>query len=37
MQTPKEVAQMREEVEKLKTMNLELVQKVDKLEQELKS
>lgn len=36
MQTPKEVAQMREEVEKLKTMNLELVQKVDKLEQELK-
>jgi aminopeptidase N len=36
MQTPKEVAQMREEVDKLKTMNLELVQKVDKLEQELK-
>jgi aminopeptidase N len=36
MQTPKEVAQMREEVEKLKTMNLELVQKIDKLEQELK-
>jgi aminopeptidase N len=36
MQVPKEVAQMREEVERLKSMNLELVQKVDRLERELK-
>ena len=36
MQTPKEVTQMREEVEKLKSQNLELVQRIDKLERELK-
>jgi aminopeptidase N len=36
MQMPKEVAEMREEVEKLKMMNLELVQKIDRLERELK-
>ena len=36
MQTPKEVTQMREEVDKLKSQNLELVQRLDKLERELK-
>jgi ubiquinone biosynthesis protein UbiJ len=36
MQMPKEVTQMREEVDKLKSQNLELVQRLDKLERELK-
>lgn len=36
MQTPKEVTQVREEVDKLKSQNLELVQRLDKLERELK-
>lgn len=35
IQVPKEVTQMREEVDKLKSMNLELVQRLDKLEREL--
>ncbi len=33
---PKEVAQMREELENLKSRNLELLQKVDRLERELR-
>lgn len=37
IQVPKEVTQMREDVEKLKSMNLELVQKIDRLEREIKS
>ncbi len=36
MRVPREVTEMREEVEKLKTMNHELVQKIDTLERELK-
>ncbi|MFQ5940439.1 MAG: M1 family aminopeptidase [Nitrososphaerales archaeon] len=36
MQTPKEVTQMREDVDKLKSKNLELVQRLDRLERELK-
>ena len=33
---PKEVAQMREEIDKVKSKNLELLQKVDRLERELR-
>jgi predicted nucleic acid-binding Zn-ribbon protein len=33
---PKEVAQMREELESLKSKNLELLQKMDRLERELR-
>lgn len=36
LQVPKEVTQMREEVDKLKTLNLELAQRLDKLEREVK-
>jgi aminopeptidase N len=36
VQVPKEVTQMREEVDRLKAQNLELVQRLDKLERELK-
>lgn len=36
MQMPKEVKEMREEIDKLKSKNLELVQRLDKLERELK-
>lgn len=36
IQVPKEVTQMREEVDRLKSQNLELVQRLDKLERELK-
>jgi ubiquinone biosynthesis protein UbiJ len=32
---PKEVAQMREELDKVKSKNLELLQKMDRLEREL--
>jgi hypothetical protein len=33
---PKEVTQMREELDKVKSRNLELLQKVDRLERELR-
>jgi ubiquinone biosynthesis protein UbiJ len=33
---PKEVAQMREEIDKVKSKNLELLQKMDRLERELR-